>query len=172
MIYVFDTSAFIKGMDVNVIDQSRCYTTDGVLSEIKNSFKRQRIDISIQSRKLIIASPSLEAVRKAKQAALQSGDLPFLSSVDIDLIALAITLTTDVIELADNTSLLEVITDDYSIQNVLKHLNIRIHSFMQKGIRDFIRWEIYCPVCNKIYKADKNNYCTDCEVKLKRRPIQ
>ncbi len=165
--YVIDTSAFIKGMDVNILQDFTCYTTDGVIAEIKNSFKQQRIKISIQTGNLIIAAPDHEHVVNVKTIAQHTGDLPFLSEVDINVMALAITL-----KASEMHQKIEVITDDYSIQNVLSQIPIPTHSFLQKGIDQFIQWQIYCPMCKKTYVANDNtSRCKTCGIMLKRRPI-
>jgi UPF0271 protein len=165
IIYIFDTGAFIKGMDVNSLQDFRCYTTDGVLSEIKNDFIKQRVNLAIQARNLHIAAPDLESVQKIKDIAGKTGDLPFLSTTDVDVLALAL----DLMQTSESVLL---ITDDYSIQNVASKISIHTSSFLQKGINDFIQWQIYCPVCKNIYTEPLSPLCTSCGATLKRRPIE
>ena len=154
-------------MDVNILQDFVCYTTDGVISEIKNSFKLERIKISIQTGNLIIAAPEPEDVSNVKEVAKTTGDLPFLSEVDINVIALALTLNE-----TNRNQKLEVITDDYSVQNVLSQLGILSNSFLQKGISHYIQWQIYCPICKKTYGASENTtHCKTCGIRLKRRPL-
>ena len=75
-------------MDVSVLQEYKCYTTPGVLSEIKNKFVRQKIDTAILTGNLKILSPDPETIEKAKSVAKSSGDLQFLSTTDIGVIAL------------------------------------------------------------------------------------
>ena len=172
--YIFDTSAFIKGMDVSVLQEFMCYTTPGVLSEIKNKLSKQKLDTAILSGNLKILSPDPENIEQVKSVAKSSGDLQFLSMTDIGVIALALTVRI-MVSKRENISLacvsIEVVTDDYSMQNVLSMLPISVNSFVQKGINQFIQWQIYCPQCKSIYHPSETNFCPKCEVKLKRRPI-
>jgi UPF0271 protein len=174
MIYIFDTSAFIKGMDVSVLQEYECYTTSEVLSEIKHKFTRQKIDTALLTGNLKIQYPDPSAIKIVKKIAQKSGDLQFLSATDIGIIALALTLQGIHTEDEETTPIrvrIEVVTDDYSIQNVLSQLQISSRSYMQKGIDEFIQWQIYCPICNAIYESSENSRCPKCEVNLKRRPI-
>lgn len=173
-IYIFDTSAFIKGMDVSVLNEYVCYTTSGVLSEIKHTFSKQKIDTAILTGNLIIRYPDPQDVKKVKMIAQKSGDLQFLSTTDIGVIALAVTIRNLEVEKGNVPSSdvpLEVVTDDYSIQNVLSQLLIPSHSYMQKGIEKYVQWQIFCPICKTIYTSSENPICPKCEVRLKRRPI-
>jgi UPF0271 protein len=172
--FIFDTSAFIKGMDVSVLQEYTCYTTPGVLSEIKNKFTKQKLDTAILTGNLKIMNPDPESIEKVKSIAKSSGDLQFLSSTDIGVIALALTMQITISEMnkkpLENITI-EVITDDYSMQNVLSRIPISANSFVQKGINQFIQWQIYCPQCKTIYPPTDTKFCPKCEVKLKRRPI-
>jgi len=162
-------------MDVSLLHDFACYTTEGVVSEIKNHFSKQKIETAIISGSLIIATPDPPAIREVKAVAQKTGDLPFLSTTDIDLIALAITLRNDTCVQQNNSpsnDALQVVTDDYSIQNVLSQFNISVHPFMQKGINQYIRWLIYCPLCKKTFKPNTVILCPECEIQLKRRPIE
>jgi rRNA maturation endonuclease Nob1 len=171
--YIFDTSAFIKGMDVSVLQEYTCYTTPGVLSEIKNKFVKQKLETAILTGNLKILSPDPESIKKVKLVAKSSGDLQFLSTTDIGIIALALTVQTMISEketTLPKNLIIEVVTDDYSMQNVLSRLPISTNSFVQKGINQFIQWQIYCPQCKTIYPPTDTSFCPKCEVKLKRRP--
>lgn len=172
-IYVFDTSAFIKGLDISVLQEFECYTTSGVLSEIKHKFSKQKIDMAILTGNLKVRDPEPEAIKLVKEIAKNSGDLQFLSPTDIEVIALAMTVQDMICENTGNAPSevkIEVVTDDYSIQNVLSKLPIPAQSYMQKGIDQFIQWQIYCPVCRTIYNSPELPLCPKCEVRLKRRP--
>ena len=174
IIYIFDTSAFIKGMNVSVLEGITCYTTNSVVTEVRNSFSKQKINTALLTGNLKIQDPSPESISRVKIVAQNSGDLPFLSSTDIDVIALALSMqeseSQNTVQSPSRTSV-TVVSDDYSIQNILKSLSIPIHSFMKKGVSSYIQWQVYCPQCKSIYpKADKIS-CAKCGAKLKRRPV-
>ena len=66
---------------------------------------------------------------------------------------------------------MRVYSNDYSIENVCSELNIPFSSLFKDGIESKIIWEIYCPYCKKIYRAeDLNKICEICGKKLRRRP--
>jgi UPF0271 protein len=169
-LYIFDTTALIKGVNLSVLEESICYTTNSVLEEVRNSFSKQKINTALITGNLKITDPSPESITQAKSVAQTSGDLPFLSSTDIDVIALAITLQSDPLD-QSSQSHIAVVSDDYSIQNVLTLLAIPIHSFMKKGVQCYIQWQVYCPQCNCLYNKPKSKVCAKCGTKLKRRPV-
>ncbi|MHA1525440.1 MAG: ribonuclease VapC, partial [Promethearchaeota archaeon] len=60
---------------------------------------------------------------------------------------------------------------DYSMENLCSVLDIPFSPLIKKGIKSKIIWEVYCPICSKVYNAeDLNNPCEICGLKLKRRP--
>ena len=120
-------------MDVSVLQEYDCYITPGVLSEIKNNLSKQKLETAILSGNLTILSPDPDAIKEVRVMAKSSGDLQFLSTTDIGVIALALALQTkisqqDEIPFAEVP--IEVVTDDYSIQNVLSKFSISANSFI------------------------------------------
>jgi UPF0271 protein len=55
-----------------------------------------------------------------------------------------------------------VVTDDYSIQNVLKIMGISYRSVLTKGIENIVGWIKICKGCKKKYPS--NNSLTECEI--------
>jgi len=70
-----------------------------------------------------------------------------LSSTDKDIIALALKHKQD----GDDVV---TVTDDYSMQNSLKLLNIEFKSVRTKGINSTIQWKRICKGCRKEYPSD------------------
>ncbi len=172
--YIFDTSALIKGMDVSVLQEYVCYTTPGVLSEIKNTLSKQKLETAILSGNLKILSPDPDIIKEVKLIAKSSGDLQFLSTTDIGVIAVALLSLLNYLIKTKFRLLklpIEVVTDDYSMQNVLNKLSISANSFMQKGINQYIQWQVYCPQCKTVFPPSDSSFCPNCEVTLKRRPV-
>ncbi|BDZ71873.1 hypothetical protein [Methanobacterium petrolearium] len=78
-----------------------------------------------------------------------------MSEVDKQLVALAITLK--------NNFHPVVVTDDYSIQNILEILQIPYRSVLTEGINEVYGWIKICRGCRKkypsIYPADECEIC-------------
>jgi rRNA maturation endonuclease Nob1 len=66
-----------------------------------------------------------------------------------------------------------VVTDDYSIQNVAKQMEIEFTALATYGIKRLLKWITYCPACHKQYPANnKSKECLICGTKLKRKPCK
>ncbi|MBY9002515.1 MAG: NOB1 family endonuclease [Candidatus Lokiarchaeota archaeon] len=168
-ILIFDTNIFLKGIDINLFP-NKIYTTPDIINEIeviryeaRNRNIINRIHAAIESRKLIIKSPSEKYVYHAKTIAKNTGDLKALSDQDYSVVALALELM--------NSFEVELFTNDYSIQNLCHELNISVRSLFINGIERQIIFEIYCPHCQTIHKSEKlNEICEVCGSRFKRRP--
>jgi UPF0271 protein len=71
----------------------------------------------------------------AKECAAQSGDLPRLSDVDLDVLALALGLG------------LPLVTDDYRLQNTMKSAGKQTTSVGTVGAKKVWKWELRCTGC-------------------------
>ena len=69
-------------------------------------------------------------LQAAREAAAQSGDLPRLSDVDLDVLALALAL--------DAT----LVTDDYRLQNTMQFLERPTQSVGAAGAKQVWKWEL------------------------------
>ena len=63
------------------------------------------------------------------------------------------------IKLSEN---IKVLTDDYSMQNVLKIMNIPYDSIITEGIKGIYNWKKVCEGCKKEYSDDYP--FDDCEI--------
>lgn len=169
-ILIFDTNIFLLGINFNVID-GNIYTTPDVIEEVKH--KRytnknrniiNRIQAAIESKKLLLQTPTKKFTQEIDINSKTTGDYKSLSIVDKELIALALelklTLKEDVV----------LYTNDYSMQNLCSELNIAFSPLIREGIKSKIIWEVYCPFCNEIKTVEE--YGKDCEIcgtMLKRR---
>ena len=93
----------------------------------------------------------------AESAAATTGDLPRLSPVDLDILALA--LATGEI----------LFTDDYSLQNVCRSVNHPFEAVSNKRSRQQWSWELRCIGCRATKKADsqKEEECDICGTPMK-----
>ena len=96
----------------------------------------------------------------AESAAARTGDLPRLSPVDLDILAIA---------LATGETLF---TDDYSLQNVCRSENHPFEAVSNKRSKQQWNWELRCIGCRATKKADskEEQECDICgsPMKIKR----
>ncbi|MDR1992650.1 MAG: NOB1 family endonuclease [Nitrososphaerota archaeon] len=163
-IAVLDTSAFLAGFDPFATNISQI-TVPKVETEIlRNNMIKLRFQAAIESGKITVKSPNPQYVAKTKTVASKVGDYHKLSETDLQLLALAV-------ELKHQGLVPQIITDDYSIQNVAKQLEIEFLALSTFGIKRRLDWIRYCPACYKQYPQDsKLKQCQVCGTDLKRKP--
>lgn len=154
---VLDASAFYAGIPFRSDDT--WYTTPAVYDEVKHIRKNQGIlEARVDTNRLQIREPGEEFVQKATEASKKTGDFQQLSSQDISILALGLELGG------------QVITDDFGISNVARHLKIQILPIMTSGIKDAGTWIQYCPGCRQNFKNKKR--CPLCDTMLKRKLLK
>jgi UPF0271 protein len=122
-----------------------------------------RFNAAVESGKVKIKMPQEEYSNKIKTSASKVGDSYLLSETDMQLLALAL-------ELKNQGVNPEIVTDDYSIQNVAKQNNINFYALATHGIRRILEWIRYCPACYKEYhNNNSSNICQICGTELKRK---
>ncbi len=165
-ILVLDASAFIAGFDPLSVAQEQ-YSVPKVREELaSNSLPWIRFTTAVESGRLNIEAPSSRALKKVKEASKRVGDVLFLSDADLQVLALAL-------ELKEEGYKSQIVTDDYSIQNVADQLGIEFASLMTFGIRFRLEWVLYCPACHRKYPSDYGfKSCEVCGTELKRKPLK
>jgi UPF0271 protein len=163
-VIVLDTSAFLAGFDPFSLSEEQV-TVPKVEEEIrKNSIIRVRFNTAIENGKLKVKVPSEEFLNKVKVSATKVGDSFLLSETDIQLLALAL-------ELKAIGYMPEIVTDDYSIQNVATQLGMEFLALATFGIKRLLEWIRYCPACHREYPANcSSKECLVCGTELKRKP--
>ena len=127
-----------------------------------------------EQRSMLMESASLNwqvplevALQRAREIASETGDLPRLSEVDLDVLALAIDQN------------LPLITDDYRMKNVARKAGIPVEGVLTKGGKKQWKWILRCIGCRaeedvplnaKQSKKDDAQLCDRCgsPMKLKR----
>jgi UPF0271 protein len=163
-VMVLDTSAFLAGFDPFSVSENQA-TVPRVKEEIRtNSMSWVRFKTAVENGKLKVKAPSEEYWNKVKVSANSVGDSFFLSETDLQILALAL-------ELKAEGCTPQIVTDDYSIQNVATRIGIDFVSLATFGIRRLFEWVRYCPACHREYPADYNSTkCAVCGTALKRKP--
>jgi UPF0271 protein len=132
----------------------------------KTNLTSLRFTVAVESGKVKIKAPTQEFLTKAKASAAMMGDVHLLSDADMELLAVAL-------ELKASGYSPQIVTDDYSIQNVATQLGLGFVALATFGIRHVLKWVRYCPACRKEYPADqKSSECRVCGTALKRRPLR
>ncbi|MFA5772251.1 MAG: hypothetical protein WC974_05945 [Thermoplasmata archaeon] len=149
---ILDASAFLSGMDFPA--NLELYTTPSILEELKFRRMQTKIGNLIDVGALTVVSPKKESAETITKQASKTGDIHRLSGPDIDILALALELDG------------EIITDDYSIQNVAVELNIKYSPMAQNGITKKIDWVCKCKGCKRIWKEMYEN-CPVCGSEIK-----
>ncbi len=152
--YVPDTSAILSGkIDLLSMD---CVLPSGVVGEIRKGRMGRIMENTLMS--LTVMSPKKIFMDKITTAAKHTGDLPYLSQVDMEILAVAMEVHGT------------VVSDDYSMQNVCSSSGI---NFMGCGIESItrnIKWGYVCKGCGtKFDKVDTS--CRICGHKITRYPI-
>ena len=161
---VLDTSAFLAGFDPFSVSEDQV-TVPQVEEEIRiNSITWVRFKTAVENGKLKVKAPSEDFWNKVKASANRVGDSFFLSETDLQILALAL-------ELKAEGCTPQIVTDDYSIQNVATQIGIEFVSLATFGIRRLLEWVRYCPACHREYPADYDfTKCAVCGTALKRKP--
>lgn len=134
---VLDASAFYAGVPFGA--DGGWHTTPRVFDEVRH-IKRSHgvLDTMIETGRLQVREPREESVQRAVGASKRTGDFRQLSAGDLSVLALGLEVDGRV-----------VVTDDFAVSNVAKHLGIAVLPIMTAGIRDSGTWIRYCPGCRK-----------------------
>jgi UPF0271 protein len=123
-----------------------------------------RFKTALENGKLKVKAASHEFLNRVKVSANRVGDAFFLSETDLQILALAL-------ELKAGGYTPQIVTDDYSIQNVATQTGIEFVPLATFGISRLLVWVRYCPACHREYPADYNSTkCAVCGTALKRKP--
>ena len=134
--YVLDASAFINGFEPK---SQFNFTVSLITDEVKDLKSKILLDQAIEEGKIIIKEPKEE----------------FIKELNEKLLALALDLK------CENENI-KVLTDDYSMQNVLRILEIPYDSIITEGIKGVYNWVKTCEGCKKEFDADYP--FDDCEI--------
>ena len=154
---ILDATAFYAG--IPFVSNDSFMTTSIVYEEIQHiKAKQGALEMLQQTNRLQIRDPNEKNINIVKEASIKTGDNTTISKQDVSIIALAL----------ENES--ELITDDFAVTNVAKHLKIQTSSLMTKGINTVGKWISYCSMCGKEFSKEKE--CPICGNKLNRKLIK
>lgn len=151
-IFVLDASAIIGGF---YSKNEANYTTSDAILEIKDFKSKLLLESAIEKGNIVIEEPDEEDTEEIEKIIKSSGDVLRLSNVDKNIVALALKFKRKGFEPV-------VMTDDYSMQNTLKIIDIPYKSILTEGIKETVNWVKKCRGCKKIYPSDYQ--FEDCEI--------
>ncbi len=135
MAYVLDATAIRSGM---TFAGDEWFTTSSVINEVKLGRQARNLEI-LQETAIKVMEPDSDSMEKVELTAKSTGDFESLSKTDMEVLALALFLNA------------ELISDDYSVQNVASVLKIPYKTDLA-GIRKIIIWTYRCKGCGKYYE--------------------
>ena len=160
--YVLDSSAFIQGF--TEFAGARCVTSQTVLDEVLGrGVLQSRLRNMVEQQVIKLLRPAGASLRKAMEAARETGDMKKLSGADLDVIALALDERRKGFQPV-------IVSDDYSMQNVATKLRLSSTGAALPGIRRQLSWIWYCPGCFRTYENVESDVCLACGTRLKRKP--
>lgn len=163
-VYVLDTSAVLAGM-LSTGTSEDMYATPLVIAEVNKKLDKDISRISLNFTNLYVQEPSLETIKKIIEKAQIFGEIGNLSATDLSILALGLDLS--------HSNNVEIISDDYSIQNIASALGLKYSSIVNKGIVSTIKWEYYCKGCRKRFSVvTKNGLCPICGSEIVRKPVE
>jgi UPF0271 protein len=151
-VYVLDASGIIGGF---YSKKSLNFITSQVIREIKDLKSEMTLQSAIDDGNVRIKEPDIEDIKQVEKVIRKSGDISRLSQVDRDVVALGLTLRR-------NNLSPTVVTDDYSMQNVLKIMGIPYRGVLTRGIEYVVEWVKVCKGCKKKYPKDHAS--SECEI--------
>lgn len=160
---VLDSGAFIQGYNPGGTS-TESFTVPAVRSELKSEAAKTRFDNAALSGALKVIYPEEHYVERVEKAAMRMGESGALSITDKQILALGLLL-------ASRGYRPLIVTDDYSVQNMARDLELPYRGLTTQGITKRIQWEIYCPGCRKKFdEPQPEDICPVCGTRLKRKP--
>lgn len=150
--YILDASAFINGFEIT---SDRNFTVPEITDELKDFKSRLNFDEAVNAGLLSVQDVHFQYILSVNNIISSTGDNLRLSVPDVKLIALAYMMS-------ENGENVKVITDDYSIQNTLKVMDIPFSGVLTEGIKGIYHWKKVCQGCKKEF--DDDYPFDDCDV--------
>ncbi|WP_440059041.1 NOB1 family endonuclease [Thermogladius sp. 4427co] len=137
------------------------YTTKACVQEVRDRENKEALENAIELGLVRVVEIDKEYFEKALNKAREIGELTKVSEADLSIIALALSLS----ETYDKVI---VLTDDYSLQNILYNIGISFKPVRTTGIREAWKFREYCPVCGYVPGKPGEKTCPVCGSPLKR----
>lgn len=139
----------------------RVFTIESAVEEVVDRENRIALLEAIEAGLLEVGKPDEESYQRVIEEAKRIGEISRLSKTDLEVASLALKLSSH--------GRVIVVTDDYSLQNLLLHLKISFKPLRTKGITAAREYEEYCPTCGYVPGRPGENKCPFCGTPIVRR---
>ncbi len=151
-------------MGFNPSASSEAYTVEAVEKELLTGTMAQlRFRLSKEKGNLTVRPPSSRSRETVDDVSTQAGEKGVLSEADRDVVALALDLRQSGLDPV-------IVSDDYAVQNLAEHLQLKYGSLANFGIVHKFQWIMYCPACHRRYKQPART-CRICGTELRRKVL-
>jgi UPF0271 protein len=162
--FVLDASAIFNG----ILSQNlpgRKYLPHCTLHEIEGMLRGEAFKEEITSTdNIIVLDPEKKSVSTIITNAKNTGDIDELSDCDIQILALAF----DLEQKNENPT---IISDDYDIQNLARHIGLNCRGIHWKGITKLHEYYWVCLGCG-VKSKKKQNTCIECGSPMKKKTLK
>ncbi len=149
---VLDTAALLS-WPLEMLMQGICANSQ--LNEVQRLSPSRHLMLEAQGPRF--DTPDSAAIAVATEASQETGDFSGLSSVDLDVLALAFSLG------------YTLVTDDYRMQNVCSHRGHPWRGVVQEGVREVRSHALQCVGCGSVHR--QGEVCPDCGSPLSLRRV-
>ena len=159
--FVIDASAIFNGILSHNLHGKK-YLPQCVTYGIEGMHRGEALLEEITVKKdVVVTIPDKTAYAEVSIQANETGDIAELSECDMSVVALAY-------ELKSKNNLVEIITDDYDIQNLANHMGIPYKGIYWKGITWVHDYTWVCTGCG--FKSKKQmDTCFECGSSMKKK---
>ena len=162
--YVLDAGVLISTWTDKKME-STFFTTPSVMEEVRNRMSRFRAETLFLLDKMKERTPVEDDLKRVESVSTSAGDKSVLSQNDIELIALALTISR-------NESDTILVSTDFAVLNTASHLGLKILD-PNKRFGQEITWGMRCPACNHKTKAPtRDTECPVCGTTMRRTPLK
>jgi len=151
VLLILDTSAILSGIPL----QGDMVTSPLIEKEFTPGGASWRTFQYLKKAGMTILLPSTDSLAKIQDASEKTGDMNRLSAADKEILALAYDFKKEGM----------LLSDDYSIQNIARLLDIRYSPLRQKGITEIRQWVYRCTGCKRV--STKGGICLVCGSPMK-----
>ena len=139
-LFFLDTAAILEGVN---LEAARCRTTPEVVAEVRpGGASGRRLELMLAGG-LVVVAATPAARERVQAAAKAAGSLARLSEADVSILALAV----------DGAGAGELWSDDYTVLDVAKRLNVAARPVTKEGIVATKNWGARCKGCGRRYAA-------------------
>ncbi len=165
LVIVMDTSALLAKYHLQIPSYlGEIIVPSRVVEEVRDEENKSALTLGLEINRVKVVSPPVEVVSKVVRVAKNIGEHSTLSKTDIEVAATAYMYK-------QSGCRVVVFTDDYALQNLLAYLEIPFKPLRTTGIKQLLKYRVYCPVCGYVSFDLYEETCPICGSKLVKKVI-